>query len=263
MLKIKGRAPNKGKAWDIIGSLFLDIGHLSIQKNKSIVKKFLDGIRKHDSTCIIGASTIPLIQEIIKETPNTTVLDFSKKMCSDLLKILGPNRCSILLHDIISSPTEHFHEKFNYVLADQLINCLTKKNVSKLFYKISQMLQNGGEFRTIIKFGLYKIDEILLDYINKTGGNPSKFYNEKLGFIDYSKVLSELHSINMPNIKIPNELLIDWYSYRGEEVRFKNDDINFNLINSEITNGYFDIIENISLSDENLRFFVFKWTKRK
>ena len=220
--------PSHSKAWNLIGQLFWDIGHRSLREDKNIINLLLCDINPEKKCCIIGASTVPLIQEMLQLNFKISVLDFSRQMCKDLKKEIAPQKCDIKIFNIINKLPEKLYNSYHYIFADQLINCFRKEDIPLFFANISKLLITDGELRAIIKIGLYKIDEEIIEQGEKLKISNG-FYDEKNQTINYSKAYHEL-SVLLEN-NIHKESLINWYFYRGEEMRFKINDINEAFIN--------------------------------
>ncbi|WP_432409110.1 class I SAM-dependent methyltransferase [Wukongibacter sp. M2B1] len=219
----------KALAWDIMGSKYWDSGYNGGPSPRDI-QKYLDKIDKNKRVAVIGASTVNLIKAALESDLNITVIDFSEKMCNCLAKELLPQKCNIVHHDITKPVPEFLHNKFDYILADRLINRFTEIEIRKAFKEVLQLLNDNGIFRTSIRLGLYKRDMPFISE-GKKRGTLHNFFDEETWIIDYSKCDDILDEFISPHGEISKDTLVEFYRLRGPEKRLRASDIE-NYVNS-------------------------------
>jgi len=251
----------KSKAWNVLGISFFEIGHIPTRVNQQLLEKFLENIPSHSKCCIVGASTLNLIKASIERGLNTTVVDFSAKMCKELRRHLGQskNLCTIKLCDMtnVKDVLKVFKHKYDYILTDQVINCFNNHELDSFLQNISKILEPSGEFRVLVNIGLYDIDNRLITK-GKELGTVNNFFDPNLFIIDYSKAVNELKAI-FPK-KLFRHKLCNYYSRKGVEMRFADTGIDENMLNHNITNGKFKIID--ALATDNISksiLYRIKW----
>lgn len=247
----------KSKAWDMLGLSFFEIGHIPTRTNKQLIEKFFENVQSNSTCCIAGASTLNLIEKSIKNGLKTTVLDFSPTMCKELSKHLGKlkNLCDIKLCDVTDIKLKPLN-KYDYIFADQIINCFSNNELNNFLSNISKMLNPNGEFRTLIKVGLYEVDNRLVEKGKEYGSVPNFFEQQPLT-IDYSKAIKELRAI-FPKKLFSKNKLFEYYSHKGLEMRFTDDGIDNFILNNKFSGGEFKILESETIminTEERYMFY--------
>lgn len=208
---------SKVKAWDLINRTFWDIGHKDLGHNPDLLARLCENILKEDQCCLLGASMFPLIKYFLEQDVKITVVDFSKAMCNALRVEFFHKPFSIINDDILSLNENHSGMKFDTIITDQILNCIDPEKISLFFSSIANLLADDGEFRCVVKLGLYKIDVEILKQ-QKLDGAPLAFSYKDYIF-DYSKCENVLaRIINTTNSH--GKLLLDWYLQRGQEKRY-------------------------------------------
>ncbi len=248
------------KAWNLIRGSFIEVGHEPLRLNSKTLDLFLHDIRHDSHCCVVGASTIPLIKAILNNQLKLTVIDFSQKMYDDLQKVLNAYKIDAKIFDIIHAPPAELFPQFQFILADQVINCFARKDVSQFFANAAKLLVDQGELRIVVKMGFYELDKLLVAEGKKRNTLPN-FYNTKNNTINYSFAFEELIAIGQ-SIKLTSNISLDWHQYRGEEARFTPEDFTECRINEKVTDGRFKVEQVLNLPDlDNFVFYRLKFSR--
>lgn len=257
--QIKIHKENKKEAWNVIGKLFWEIGHNAIRSNEKLRNLLLNNILSRDECCIIGSSAKPLIDELISRKVKTTVLDFSVEMNKALKNRQNTKLCDIFTHDIIRDHPDALPHSYSYIIADQVINCFSKQDLPIFFKNISKLLLPNGELRTTIKIGLYEIDKAIITEGKKLG-TEKIFYDKSTQTINYTKAFDEIKRVISSINGISKNTFIEWYTKRGEELRFQKENI-IEILSDALKIGgeLLKIVEVIHLKKQtNMMFFRLK-----
>lgn len=149
----------KAAAWDLIGSLFWESGRSSAKPSAEEIDLFLAGISDGARCTVIGASTKGLVEAVIERGAKVTVLDFSKRMCTDLRSALPEGSCRVWQHDITRPAPDELRHTQDFLLNDRLVNRFSQTEARKGLEGMLDLLADGGQLRASIKLGLYPMDE--------------------------------------------------------------------------------------------------------
>lgn len=225
----------KATAWDLIGSLFWDVGRTSAKPSMAEIELFLTDIPAGAKCCVVGASTKDLVEALVAHGAIATVLDFSERMCHDLRDALPAECCRVLQHDITRPAPDGLRGTQEFVLCDRLVNRFTSAEAAAGLVGMLDLLEDGAQLRTSVKLGLYPMDERMID-LGRQRGCLERFYDTTQRTIDFSAAGDVLTDALVPHGGIPTELLLDWYRGRGQEKRFDDVDI-VTLVSQARMNG--------------------------
>jgi hypothetical protein len=214
----------KAAAWDLIGSLFWEVGRTSAKPSTAEIELFLADIPAGARCSVVGASTKDLVETLVSHGAVVTVLDFSERMCHDLAAALPAGCCRVLQHDITRPAPEELRGTQQFVLSDRLVNRFTSAEAQAGLAGMLDLLADGGQVRTSVKLGLYPMDERMID-LGRRRGCLARFYDAAQRTIDFSAAGDVLADALLPHGRIAPELLLDWYRGRGREKRFDHADI--------------------------------------
>ncbi len=215
--KMAGNA--KSEAWELIGDQFWRIGRVSARPSEAEIKLFLEGVDAGTRVTIIGASTKFLIESAIDRGAVVTVLDFSRRMCSDLRDALHGSACDIRLCDVTRDIPNTLVAGSDLVLSDRLINRFDRSEASVACANMAR-LAGTGLVRASIKLGLYEMDERLIEH-GKTEGNLDSFYDSAEKTFWFERAGPVLERALCPHGTIDRNILLEWYRRRGRETRFE------------------------------------------
>ncbi len=211
----------KASGWDVIGGQFWRLGRTSARPSMKDVSLYLDGVVSQSRVCVIGASTVDLIQASVNCGASVTVLDFSEVMCHDAREaITGP--AEMLCMDI-TVQENRFAACFDAILCDRLVNRFTEAEAIAALRNIKHMLAGRGMIRCGVKIGLYEMDRRMIAAGAKAG-RLHEFFDEATATIDFAAAGAILEECVVPHGSIPHNALLDWYKARGKEKRFAESD---------------------------------------
>lgn len=234
----------KSESWDLLGKAFWNVGHEYIRKDASLIDLMCLGLHPNARCCVIGASAKLLLATLLERKIMPTVIDFSKRMCCDL-KEEFPNHQFPIIHKNILNISEGFYQ-FDYVLSDQILNCMGESESYLAIENLSKLLKNGGELRIFTKLGLYDLDCKLIEYA-KRQGSESPFDSVK-NIIDYTKAKSYLKKM-CSGMELDEEILLSWYISRGQERRYSVEEVK-QLLSIDLDRGQFFLKKSQIIEDE-------------
>jgi len=248
---------NKSKAWDIIGDKFWQLGAKRLKPTKETIKTYIHGIDKKNNCCVIGATSIGLINALLRKNINLTVFDFSKVMC-DSLKSKTKGKIKIIYHDATKTFDKSFFNSFDIVIFDRLINRFSIEECKKFLNNIRRILNDSGEIRTTIKHGLYKLDHEIIESLENRPNELIKIFDSKHLTINYSMAAPTLKKLGLKNGRIKQKDLINWYVNRGKEQRFSD-----MLIKDILSKANYKISFSEKVNDgTNSIYYIIKKTKK-
>lgn len=214
----------KAAAWDVIGSLFWELGRPSARPSQGEIEEFLAELPAGGACTVVGASTKELVEAVVAAGLRATVLDFSQRMCSDLEAALAPGFCEIRQHDITHEPPKDLAGSQSAVLSDRLLNRFDGAEAATAIAGMAGLLAPGGELRTSVKLGFYPMDLRMIE-LGRERGCLHEFYDEESRVLDFSAAGAVIEDAVLPHGEIPRDLLLEWYRGRGREKRFKDEEV--------------------------------------
>lgn len=214
----------KADAWDVIGSLFWEVGRPSARPSEREVAEFLDGLPGSCDCAVVGASTKELVEALVDRGHEVTVLDFSRRMCEDLEAALSEDACRILQLDITKPVPEEMRGTQAAVLADRLLNRFDLEEAAAALGGMAALLRPGGEIRTTVKLGFYPMDLRMFE-LGRERGCLARFYDSRSNTLDFNAAGGVLEDAVLPHGDIPRDLLLQWYRGRGVEKRFADSEV--------------------------------------
>jgi hypothetical protein len=214
----------KAEAWDVIGSLFWELGRRSARPSEQEIDEFLTGLPPCSPCAVIGASTKELIEAMIDAGHEMTVLDFSQRMCADLGSVLGAGQCRIQQLDITQPVPERLRATQEAVLSDRLLNRFGPEEAVAALAGMAALMAPGGEIRATVKLGFYPMDLRMIS-LGRERGCLDRFYDPGQKTLDFGAADGVLESAVLPHGEIPRDLLLQWYRGRGVEKRFDDAEI--------------------------------------
>jgi NAD(P)-dependent dehydrogenase (short-subunit alcohol dehydrogenase family) len=214
----------KAGAWDLIGSLFWEVGRTSAKPSTAEIGLFLADVPAGARCSVVGASTKDLVEALVAHGAEVTVLDFSERMCHDLRAALPEGCCRVLQHDITRPAPDGLRGTQQFVLSDRLVNRFTAAEAEAGLAGMLDLLADGGQVRTSVKLGFYPMDQRMID-LGRERGCLERFYDAAQRTIDFSAAGDVLPDALLPHGGIAPELLLDWYRGRGREKRFDDADL--------------------------------------
>ena len=211
-------ANGKRAAWELLGGAYWGSGYRGGPSPEDC-STYLAGLSPGAATAIIGASTRDLVAGAVGLGCRTHVIDFSARMCDDLLGNVG-DVISCTVHDITQAAPPSLHGRFDAILADRLLNRFSATELTASLRTILSLLSPGGEFRTSVRVGLYERDLPILARA-WTIGRFNDVFEPDGGHIDYAPVAGHLPAILPPHGEIPSELVAEFYRLRGREKRLR------------------------------------------
>lgn len=209
---------SKASAWDLVGSLFWEVGRVTARPSAEELSLFLAGIPAGSRCVVVGASTKTLVEMLIDRGTDLTVLDFSERMCADLRADL-PARATVRWHDITRPAPDDLAATQDFVLSDRLFNRFSDAEAAAGLGGMIELLRDGGQIRTSVKLGLYPMDERMIA-LGRERGSLARFFDESRQIIDFSAAGDVLTDALVPHGQIPSDILLAWYRGRGREQRF-------------------------------------------
>lgn len=225
----------KSKAWDVIGGQFWEKGRESAKPSENELNILTEGISSEDTCLVIGASTKSLIERVLTLTDKLIVVDFSERMCADLLKAVPG--VDVILQDITTDVDKALCNKADWIISERLINRMDEVEATVAFTNMQKMLKPTGTIRTTVWLGLYPMDEIMIEQA-KDKGCLEDIWDSGTNTINFSGSSEVLQSALVSHGSIDHEDLLKWYIGRGKEKRFSEQEItdilvsnNFKFIN--------------------------------
>lgn len=213
----------KASGWDRIGARFWLQGRASAKPDAADLDRFCAGVAPGDEVLVIGASTLDLIARLVDLGARTSVFDFSQVMVHDLVAHLADSRVAVHLADITQPPARRWVGAFDFVVSDRLVNRFDHAEAAAAVDTMLALCAPSGTVRTIVKLGLYPMDERMIA-LGRERGTLDDFYSEASQTIDFSRAGAVLDDALMPHGEIPRDLILAWYRARGAEKRFTTDE---------------------------------------
>lgn len=213
----------KAAAWNLVGGLFWTKGRATARPTEAEIDMFLSRLSPGARIAVIGASTKELVEAALARGLRPSVLDFSARMCADLVDAVGPG-ADVRVVDITGPVPEDLAGVHEAVISDRLINRFTHEEGAKALSGMLALAQAGGTVRASVKMGFYPMDERMIEE-GRRRGTLERFYDARTRTIDFPAAEDVLETCLLPHGEIDREILLEWYRGRGRESRFDDADI--------------------------------------
>jgi hypothetical protein len=209
---------HKRAAWELLGAAYWSSGYRGGPSPRDRAT-YLAGLEAGCDVAVIGASTRDLVVGAAERGCRIHVIDFSARMCEDLVADVG-EVFTYTVHDITEPAPATLHERFDVVLADRLLNRFSAPELTAALGTVLALLAPHGELRTAVRVGLYERDLPVLACAWEVG-RFDEVFEPSTGHIDYAPVADHLASVLPPHGHIPPELVAEFYRLRGREKRLR------------------------------------------
>jgi hypothetical protein len=208
---------SKVDAWNSLGLKFWTHGRRTAKPTLGSVRWFVDGLDRSGRCLVVGGTSVGLIRAALASGTRLTVLDFSARICNEVMAVCG-DEPEVVLGDILDPP-EVLLNTFSHVLCDRLINRFDWDEAVHFSDMALGVLRPGGILRTTIHLGLYASDLELLRTARETAIS-TQFWDPASGTIDYALAEPLLGRSTVRHGGISVADLRAWYRQRGREKRY-------------------------------------------
>lgn len=243
----------KQAAWEVLGAAYWNSGYRGGPSQRDC-SRYLTGLGGRCDVVVIGASTRDLVVGAAERGCRPHVIDFSARMCEDLMADVG-EIFTYTVHDVTQPAPLALQGRFDVILADRLLNRFSAPELATSLCTVLGLLSPEGEFRTSVRVGLYDRDLPVLACAWRLGRFDDVF-EPKTGHIDYEPVADHLASVLPAHGEIAPQLVAEFYRLRGREKRLQPGELE--TIVAGITNGqgYLAVERSEELADQPDHLFT-------